>query len=148
MKKNFLLVMFVALSCSLSFAQEDWGDVNKNKVTMKELPPVWPGCEANSGDAAALNKCFTTQLSKHIAQNFKYPAEAYNANDEGRVVVDFKITTEGKVEIISTSGGSEVLQAEAKRNIMQIPQMKPGMLAGKPKEITYKVPFTFKTGKN
>lgn len=148
MKKKFLLAMVLALFSTLTFSQEKWGDVQKNKVTMKELPPIWPGCEDTDGDPTAMNKCFTTKLSQHIGKNFKYPAEAYNANDEGRVVVDFKINTEGKVEIISTSGASEVLQAEAKRNILQIPQMKPGMLAGKPKEITYKVPFTFKTGKN
>ena len=148
MKKRIFLALTLALFSTLAFSQEEWGDVQKNKVTMKELPPIWPGCEDKNGDPAALNKCFTTQLAQHISKNFKYPAEAYNANDEGRVVVDFKINTEGKVEIISASGGSEVLQAEAKRNILQIPQMKPGMLAGKPKEITYKVPFTFKTGKN
>lgn len=148
MKKKFALAALLALFCTVSFAQEEWGNVSKNKVTLTEIPPVWPGCEENKGDRAAMNKCFTTQLSKHISSNFKYPAEAYNNNDQGRVVVDFKINTEGKVEIISTSGASQILQEEAKRNIMLIPQMKPGMLGGKPKEITYKVPFTFKTGKS
>ena len=35
------------------------------------------------------------------------------------------------------------LQEEAKRNILQIPEMKPGMLGGKPRAIQYKVPFNF-----
>ena len=148
MKKKFVLAMVLALFSTLAFSQKKWGNVDKNKVTMKEFPPIWPGCEETDGDPAAMNKCFATKLSQHVSKNFKYPAEAYNANIEGQVVVDFKITTEGKVEIISTSGASEVLQAEAKRNILQIPQMKPGMLGGKPRAIIYEVPFTFKTGKN
>lgn len=147
MTKKLLFTLALVFTVSLSVAQDEWGDVNKNKVTLRELPPVWPGCEDSSGDPTAMNKCFTTMLSKHIAKNFKYPAEAYKNNDQGRVIVDFVINTEGKVEIVSTSGGSEALQAEARRNILQIPQMKPGMLAGKPKAISYKVPFTFKTGK-
>ena len=144
MKKIFLIIFLVGFTHAVS-AQEQWGDVDRNKVTMKELPPQWPGCE--DGSAAELNKCFTTKLSQHIGANFKYPAEAYNNNVEGQVIVEFIINTQGNVEIISVSGGAESLQEEAKRNILQIPQMKPGMLAGKPKAISYKVPFTFKTGR-
>ncbi len=145
MKKLFVLIAILGFT-SITTAQEKWGDVDKNEVTMRELPPIWPGCE--DGTAAEINKCFTTKLSKHIASNFKYPAAAYNNNVEGKVIVDFIINTDGNVEIVSVSGGAPELQAEAKRNILEIPQMKPGMLAGKPRAISYKVPFTFKTGKS
>lgn len=131
--------------CSISFAQE-WGTVDKNKVTMKEIAPVWPGCE--KGSAAQRDNCFNTQLATHIAKNFKYPAEEYKKNIQGRVVVTFVINEQGLIDIKSVTGGNAGLQAEAKRNIMSIPKMaKPGMLAGKPRAIQYTVPITFKTGK-
>ena len=130
----------------MAFSQEEWGDVNKNTVTMKEIAPVWPGCEGKSG--SGIDSCFKTKLAQHIGKNFKYPAEAYKKNDQGRVVVEFFVTEQGTVDIKSVSGGSEVLQKEAKRNISTIPKMaKPGMMAGKPRAIKYTVPITFKTGR-
>ena len=143
---RIIMILMLLVSASQLNAQEVWGNVDKNKVTMSEIPPIWPGCTGDS--APALSKCFNTNLAKHIAANFKYPAAEYNNNIQGKVIVSFVINTEGKVEVKSVSGGNEALQAEAKRNIMQIPQMQPGMLAGKPREIAYKVPFTFKTGRN
>ncbi|MAO07929.1 MAG: energy transducer TonB [Alteromonas sp.] len=143
MKK--LLVLILLISFSKGFSQE-WGTVNKNSVTMKEVAPVWPGCEANSG--AGIDACFKQKLAQHIGKNFKYPAEAYKNNEQGKVIVEFFIDEQGMVDIKSVSGGSKSLQEEAKRNIGLIPKMaKPGMLAGKPKAIKYTVPLTFKTGK-
>ncbi|MCW5520864.1 TonB family protein [Aureitalea sp. L0-47] len=140
-----LLIILCLLAATNGFAQE-WGNFDKNKLTMKELAPIWPGCE--KGNAAQRDNCFNTQLATHIAKNFRYPAEEYKKNIQGRVVVTFIVNTEGVIEIKKITGGNEGLQAEAKRNIMSMPKMaKPGMLAGKPKAIEYTVPITFKTGK-
>ncbi len=127
------------------FSQEDWGDVQKNKVTLKEVPPIWPGCESQGSN---IDACFKQKLAQHIAKNFRYPAEEYKKNIQGRVVVVFVINEQGLPVIKDVSGGNEGLQKEAKRNIMAMPKMvKPGMLAGKPRELQYTVPITFKTGK-
>ena len=142
--KNVLIIACLLVS-TLGFSQE-WGTVNKNPVSMKEIAPVWPGCSSKKG--AAINACFKQKLAQHIGKNFKYPAEAYKKNDQGRVVVTFYVNEQGKIDIKSVTGGSTVLQKEAKRNIGLIPKMtKPGMLAGKPRAIKYIVPITFKTGK-
>lgn len=142
--KQLVLILCLLVSAG-SFAQE-WGTVDKNKVTLKEVAPIWPGCESDS--SAKRDNCFNTQLATHIARNFKYPAEEYKKNIQGRVVVTFIVNTKGMVEIKNITGGNAGLQAEAKRNIMSIPQMaKPGMFAGKPRAIEYTVPITFKTGK-
>jgi protein TonB len=128
------------------FAQEEWGDVEKNVVTLKEIPPVWPGCE--EGSVAQRDQCFNTQLATHIAKNFKYPAKEYQSKIEGKVIVDFIINEQGLVEVKNVTGGTPALQAEAKRNILAIPKMsQPGMMGGKPRAIKFKVPFNFKTGK-
>jgi len=143
--KYLLIFTMILFSSSTLFAQE-WGNVKGNKVTLKEIGPVWPGCE--KGNASQQSDCFNTKLAQHISKNFKYPAEAYKKNEEGKVLVDFIINERGMVEVQKVSGGSKALQEEAKRNILAIPKMaKPGMMGGKPRTIKFTVPFTFKTGK-
>ncbi len=142
--KNLIIATCLLFSTTI-FAQE-WGDVQKNTVTLKEIGPVWPGCE--KGSATERDNCFNTQLATHISKNFKYPAQAYKNNDQGKVIVEFIINEQGLVEVKNVSGGTKELQEEAKRNIMAIPKMaKPGMMGGKPRAIKMAVPFTFKTGK-
>lgn len=143
--RKYIIASLLILVSNVVLAQE-WGTVDKNKVTLKEIAPVWAGCEDQSG--AGLQKCFTQKLTQHMVKNFKYPADAYKSNTQGRVTVEFIINTEGMVEIKNVSGGAPSLQAEARRNISLIPKMvRPGMYAGKPKAIQYTVPFDFKTGK-
>lgn len=144
--KKLLILSLIIFSSTTLFSQEEWGGVEKNKLTLKEVGPIWPGCE--KGSSTQRDACFNTKLSQHISKNFKYPAEAYKKNEQGKVLVDFIINEQGIVEVTKTSGGSKALQEEAKRNILSIPKMaKPGMLGGKPKAIKFTVPFTFKTGK-
>lgn len=141
-----LLLLFSLLLTTTVFAQEEWGDLQKNKLTLKELAPVWPGCE--NGSAAQRDNCFKQKLATHIAKNFKYPPTSYKKNEQGRVIIEFFINEKGLVDIKNVSGGTTALQEEAKRNISLIPPMKkPGMMGGKPRPIKYTVPITFKTGK-
>ncbi len=143
--KNLFIAICLLFTTTI-FAQQEWGDVQKNTVTLKEIGPVWPGCEA--GNAAERDNCFNNKLTEHIVKNFKYPAEAYKKNEQGKVIVEFTINEKGLVEVQNVTGGTKALQEEAKRNIMAIPKMaKPGMMGGKPRKIKMTVPFTFKTGK-
>ncbi len=143
MKK--IVILLIVLISIPAMAQEEWGDVEKNNVTMKEIAPVWPGCESNN--VTQTDACFDQKLAQHVAKNFKYPANAWKNNIQERIVVTFIVNTKGEVEIKDVEGKNQELKDEAKRNILAIPKMKPGMLAGKPKAIQYKVPFNFKTGK-
>ena len=141
--RKLVLFLFIC-SAGATFAQENWGELKKNKLTMKETPPVWPGC---SGSIKEIDACFNQQLSKHIMSNFNYPALEYKENIQGRVVVSFKINTEGFVEIKGVTGGNKGLREAAKINILKIPQLTPGMMGGKAREINMRVPFNFKTNK-
>jgi len=143
MKPTIFILCFLA-SFSL-FAQEEWGDVNKNTVTMKEIAPVWPGCETKKGNQKSA--CFDDSLIKHIIKNFNYPMAEYKNNVQGKVIVEFFINQDGMVEVQKVSGATKALQDEAKRNILAIPKMTPGMMGGKFRAIKYTIPFTFKTGK-
>tara|TARA_B110000977_G_C11069279_1_gene488980 strand:- start:1267 stop:1698 length:432 start_codon:yes stop_codon:yes gene_type:complete len=142
--KISLITLCLLISVTLS-AQEEWGSLNKNELTLKQIAPIWPGCEA--GNSTKRDACFNQMLVKHVGKNFKYPANEYQKNIQGEVVVEFIINAEGMVEIKSTSGGNKGLQEAARKNILLIPKMKPGMFAGKPTTTEYTVPFNFKTGK-
>ncbi|GEQ85471.1 hypothetical protein ULMS_09790 [Patiriisocius marinistellae] len=143
--KNLFLLAFVLISAS-TFAQDDpaWGTVQNNTLTMKEIAPVWPGC---SGSEAQKDKCFNQKLTQHIVKNFKYPMDEYKKNIQGRVVVDFVINEQGKVEVKNVTGGNKGLQDAARANIEKMPTLKPGMMGGKPRAIKMSVPFNFKTNK-
>ena len=142
--KNLLLILGLLITTAI-FAQDRMGEVNKNSVVMYEYGPIWPGCEG--GTIETRRSCFEKKLVQHIVKNYKYPASEYKKNIQGKVVVDFVINQKGLVVIKSVTGGNKGLQEEAKRNILAIPKMKPGMMGGKPIESEYTVPFTFKTNK-
>jgi len=143
MKKLLLLGFLLAFANGFS---QEWGSVDKNVVTLKEIAPIWPGCDSKRGKD--VDHCFRQMLMTHVSKNFRYPAEAYKNNEQGKVTVEFEVTTKGDIKILDVQGGTPSLQEEAKRNILSIPKMKkPGMMGGKPKAIKYTVPFNFKTGK-
>lgn len=143
MKNILFLGLMLVFSNGIS---QEWGSLKKNELVLKEIAPIWPGCESKKGTDA--NDCFKQQLIKHVSKHFKYPAEAYKKNEQGIVTVEFKVNEQGNVEIVSVTGGTHALQEEAKRNILLIPKMaKPGMYGGKPKALLYTVPFNYKTNK-
>jgi len=142
---KYLMIIFCLFMAANGTAQE-WGTVKGNKATFREVAPIWPGCEGD--DVASRDHCFNQKLATHIASNFRYPANEYKNNIQGKVTVVFDINTKGMVEVKKVSGGNKGLQEEAKRIIKEIPKMaSPGLLAGKPRAIEYTVPITFKTGK-
>ena len=143
--KNLLFIACLLIT-TIGFSQEEWGSVNKTTVILKEIAPVWPGCEGKTG--VAINDCFKQKLAQHLSKNFKYPIEAYKRNEQGKVIVEMIINELGKVEIESVTGGTKMLREAAKKNVGAIPKMaRPGMVGGVPKALKYTVPITFNTGK-
>ncbi|RLD25570.1 MAG: energy transducer TonB [Bacteroidetes bacterium] len=144
MKKLLLVVLL--LIPAIAFSQDEWGSVNKTTVILKEIAPVWPGCEGKTG--VAINDCFKQKLAQHLGKNFKYPAEAYKRNEQGKVIVEIIINELGKVEIESITGGTKLLRDAARKNVSSIPTMaRPGLLGGEPMALNYTIPLIFKTGK-
>lgn len=137
MKKLFLIIFLFA--GATVFAQEGV-KVSGNTLTMKETPPVWPGCEETKESS---KDCFTEKLTQHLKENYKFPRDAKGNFIRGKSIVSFVINKEGKPEITKIEGPQAALNEEAKRIILAIPPMKPGQIGGKPTAISYKVPFTF-----
>lgn len=92
------------------------------------------------------SKCFSEQITSHIIRNFKYPSKALAKGIEGRVLVQFIINKEGKVEKITTRSpqNTELLKIEAKRLINKLPKFIPGRQNGQPIKVRYGIPITFK----
>jgi len=136
--KKILIIAFLAFFGN-TYAQEGI-TVSGNSLSIREIPPVWPGC---SGSEVEKKACFKKQLVNHVVTNFRFPEGYKKGTVKEPVVVDFVINEEGKPQILGVKGGTKALQEEAKRNILAIPQMTPGQAGGKPRAIKYSMPFTF-----
>jgi TonB family protein len=105
-------------------------EVSDGTYTIVEQMPVYPG-----GDTALIG---------FISRNIKYPKEAKDKKIEGRVIVRFCVTSEGKVTKIQVIRGVDpLLDAEAVRVIGMMAEWKPGLQGGKPVNVWYSVPVTF-----
>ena len=102
--------------------------------------PVFPGCE-NAADKRA---CFLVSMQEHIRKHFNYPKEAQEQGIQGRVAIMFGINTEGDIVDIKSKGPSPILEAEAQRIITRLPKMEPAKQDGKPADVIFSIPITFK----
>ena len=87
----------------------------------------------------------TAELMKYLSQNLKYPKEAEAAKEEGRVIVNFVVETDGRVtDARVVKGVSPLLDAEALRVVQIMPAWTPGRQNGEAVRVKYTVPFTFR----
>jgi protein TonB len=84
-------------------------------------------------------------LKKFISRNLKYPQAAIDNHLEGKVFVRFTIDKKGEVknaEVIRSIDSS--LDKEALRVVALMPKWRPGMTNGKPLNVSYTLPVTFR----
>lgn len=136
--KNLLFITALILFTTASQAQEGVS-VKGNTITMKDVGPVWPGCETSDSKA----ECFNKELAKHVKTNFKYPKDSNNKIVRGKSVITFYIDENGKVSKVSAEGPEKLVNQEAVRITELFPVMKPGHRGGKKIEVKYKMPFNF-----
>ena len=83
-----------------------------------------------------------------VDQNLKYPEKAIKGKIEGPVIVRFIVTNNGKLEdFLVTRSVSPVLNDEALRVISLMPDWKPAMQGGEPKNVYYNAIVEFKLPK-
>jgi TonB family protein len=105
-------------------------DKTKKAFDVVEQMPQYPG-----GPAA---------LMQFLAQNIRYPEEAYKAGVQGRVIVSFVVETDGSIsEAKAVKSVSSELDAEALRVINSMPNWIPGMQNGEAVRVKYTIPVTF-----
>lgn len=88
---------------------------------------------------------FNGNLNQWLLQNMKYPVEAMNKKEQGKVIVQFIVSENGEVsepKIIRSV--SPALDKEACRIVVAMPKWNPGKLKGKPVAVRYMLPITFR----
>ena len=85
-------------------------------------------------------------LFRYIAENVRYPEDARRDSIQGRVILRFIVTPEGKVSNPTILRGvSPSIDAEAIRVVSAIPErFTPGSLKGEPVSVYYHLPIVFK----
>lgn len=85
-----------------------------------------------------------SSFRKYIAENLVYPAEAIKQGMQGRVFVQFIVTSEGDIiDVEIVRGVHELLDAEAIRVIKSSPKWISGKQRGKPVNVRFTFPITF-----
>jgi TonB family protein len=133
------------------YAVKKYGEKGKNGVI--EVTTFKPGekrTEANKDVYVVVEtlpefKGGKDAMVAWIISNLKYPAEAVKNKITGNVLVNFMVTSSGKVKNVTVSkSASPLLDAEALRVISSMPDWKPGMQAGKSVNVQMQVPVEFK----
>ena len=93
------------------------------------------------------------EMMKYISTNVKYPKEMAEQKIEGRVIISFVVKNNGEVtDAKVTRSVHPQLDAEALRVINSMPNWTPGMQGGKPVNVKFVLPVSFKldskTGSN
>lgn len=135
--KNTLSVIALTLLIVISaIAQDDKLIANNAKKETKEvklremvLPTFQGGQEA---------------MSAFIQEEISYPELAFRQRVEGVVLVNFRISKEGKImnPYIAQSIHPE-LDKEALRLIQEMPKWSPALQNGEPREVAYQLPIRF-----
>jgi len=90
----------------------------------------------------------TPAIYQFINKTVKYPKQALKNNIQGRVIIQFKISEEGKVIDVSVAQSVEKsLDEEALRVIRLMPDWKPALFGGLPFTSYFKLPIEFKLQK-
>ena len=86
-----------------------------------------------------------TAMYKWLADNIRYPAEAIADGAQGRVVVGFTVTRTGAIENVHVLRGRHpALDKEAIRVVKAMPEWNPGRNNGRPVNVSYLLPVTFR----
>lgn len=84
-------------------------------------------------------------LYRYLAENIQYPKQAKDKGIEGRVVVQFTITTDGSIVNAEVARGiGSGCDEEALRVVKAMPKWKPAIKDGKPVAGQYNLPINFK----
>ena len=84
-------------------------------------------------------------MMKYLSENIKYPEDAIEKNQAGRVFVSFVVGTDGSInEATILRGVCESIDKEALRVVNAMPKWTPGKVKGEPVKVEYNLPIVFK----
>ncbi len=87
----------------------------------------------------------TAALIEYIKDNLQYPTECYDKGIQGRVIVGFTVTKEGKLKDVRiVKSVDPLLDKEALRIVKRMPDWIPGKLSGEPVDVKFNLPVIFR----
>jgi len=147
---RFILLIFLTLSLSQNISAQEIGTQPEEKIyKVVEEMPRFPGCEVGIMTSEERYKCAEKSMLNFIYSTIAYPDSARAHGTEGRVILQFVVTKNGRVsdtKILKDIGdgcGEEALRA---LNMMQEKNViwRPGMKDGQPVSVQYTLPVKFK----
>lgn len=133
MKMKFTLFLLLIIMAMPLSAQTEGGTDNDPvyNMSMVDQQPQFPGG--------------ASEMYKWLGNNIKYPEEAKKEGVRGKVIVDFVITKTGKTDKVRVVRGRHpALDEEAVRVIKAMPAWTPGKQNGRPVNVSYTLPITFR----
>ena len=86
------------------------------------------------------------KIADHIMKNFNSEVgKGLTRTGVNRVIVQFKINKEGRIENVKARAASPELEKEGIRVIESLPQMTPGKQNGRDVNVMYSLPIVFET---
>ncbi|NQY30760.1 MAG: energy transducer TonB, partial [Flavobacteriaceae bacterium] len=117
-----------------------------NSLLQKKGPDrhaLFKGCNENLDNDQVL-KCTYEKISKHVTKKFNLNlAKNIGLTGRQKILIGFKIDTEGNVFDVKARAPHPKLREEAIRVIKLIPKMKPASLNEKPIVALYSLPIIF-----
>lgn len=127
---------------------QPFGEVNQNIVVTQAFDETVALAAENM---AAPDDCLPEfpggwiAVMEYMVKNIKYPEQAEKDGLEGRVVVKFKVETDGSIGDVTVAKSlSPVLDAEAVRVVKNMPRWTPGRENGKTVAVSMSIPIEFK----
>ncbi len=123
------VIIVTSLKAGKTLKEND-PDISESTFIKSEVMPEFPGNEV--------------ALRNHIKNNLIYPVEATRSKIQGTVIVNFIVSSSGKIirpKIVR--GICPSLDAEAVRVINTMPSWKPGTNKGKDVNVSFTLPFRF-----
>ncbi|MEO9953861.1 energy transducer TonB [Nonlabens sp.] len=135
MKKIFLGALL--LVGTIGYAQST--SLKTLSIENVDQAPLFDNCKIEDSKT-----CFTSSITSFINKNInKDLAKQSNLLGKQRVVSQFSINEEGRIEGISSVSNQEILKKEMSRVLNMLPLLKPAMKNGKAVKVSYSVPVEF-----
>lgn len=144
MKRSTLLALTMLLSIASASAQSNKIRQNQDSVAAP-IETMTDVMEGTAAEKPAVYPGGMTALMRDIATNMVYPASAIENNLQGRVVLNFVVTAEGKIgEIKVAKSLSKECDEAAINALKKVKKFKPAVHQGRKVAVKYALPVTFR----